>query len=387
MALVARAFVAADFAVDLELLVEVHAVRTRSDAKGTQGARRRRGTARLRRVDVFKKLCDLVAIPSVTGDERDYADALSRELVGLGLDVERQELAPGRFNVLARGARPRVVFCTHLDTVPPFFGPREDRDAVHGRGSCDAKGPALAMIEAVRTLLAQGEDRIGFLFTCGEETDSAGAALANAKLAEPWRPAFTIVGEPTENRFAGAHKGIYKAELRASGVAGHSSQSIGPSAIHELVHVLEKLLAQEWGTHPLLGPGTLNVGMIEGGVASNVVADRASASLLLRAVEPVDVTERKLCSCLSPHVRIDKAYKSYGPVEFVVPTGHEPIPVAFGTDAPHLGRWGKPLLYGPGRILDAHTDHELVSKRSFERAVHDYATTARELLSRAEACA
>lgn len=347
----------------------------------------RAAAARLPRVDVFKKLCDLVAIPSVTGDEKDYADALSRELAALGLGVERQELAPGRFNVLARGARPRVVFCTHLDTVPPFFGPREDREAVHGRGSCDAKGPALAMIEAARKLLAQGEDRIGFLFTCGEETDSAGAALANAQLAEPWRPAFTIVGEPTENRFAGAHKGVYKAELVASGVAGHSSQNIGPSAIHELVHAIEKLLAQDWGRHGLLGPGTLNIGTISGGVAANVVADRAVASLLLRAVEPVETTERKLCACLSPHVALQRPYKSYGPVEFEVPHGHEPIPVAFGTDAPHLGRWGKPLLYGPGRILDAHTDHELVTKRSFEQAVADYESTARELLARPEACA
>lgn len=334
---------------------------------------------------IYERLCDLVAIPSVTGDEKDYGDALARELEALGLGVERQELAPGRFNVLARGANPRVVFCTHLDTVPPFFGPRLEREAVHGRGSCDAKGPALAMIEAARSLLKDGEDRIGFLFTCAEETDSAGAALANAKLAEPWRPAFTIVGEPTENRFAGAHKGVYKAELVAHGVAGHSSQNVGPSAVHELVHTIEKLLATDWGRHALLGPGTLNFGTISGGVAANVVADRAIASLLLRAVEPPETTERKLCACLSPHVELMKPYKSYGPIEFHVPHGHEPIPVAFGTDAPHLGRWGKPLLYGPGRILDAHTDHELVTKRSFEQAVADYTTTARELLARAEA--
>jgi acetylornithine deacetylase len=331
---------------------------------------------------IFSKLCDLVAIPSVTGSERDYADALARELGALGLGVERQELAPGRFNVLARGARaPEVVFGTHLDTVPPYFGPREDSAAVHGRGSCDAKGPALAMIEAARRLLASSEERFGFLFTCGEETDSAGAALANERLADPWRPRFTIVGEPTENRFVGAHKGVYKAELVAHGVAGHSSQAIGPSAIHELVHALERLLAQDWGTHRLLGGGTLNVGTIQGGVAANVVADRAVASVLLRAVEEPDVTERKLRACLGAAVDLQKPYKSYGPTEFHVPAGHTPIAVAFGTDAPHLKRWGKPLLYGPGRILDAHTDHECISKRSFEQAVHDYEATARELLA------
>ena len=334
---------------------------------------------------VFSKLCDWIAIPSVTGDERDYADALARELRGLGLGVERQELAPGRFNVLARGARaPEVVFCTHLDTVPPYIGPREERDAVHGRGACDAKGPALAMLEATRSLLDQGEERVGFLFTCGEETDSAGAALANERLAEPWRPRFTIVGEPTDNRFVGAHKGVYKAELVAHGVAGHSSQANLPSAIHELVHAIERLLAQDWGRHALLGPGTLNIGTLAGGVAANVVAERAVASLLLRAVEDPAVTERKLRACLGERVELQKPYKSYGPTEFHVPHGHTPIPVAFGTDAPHLKRWGKPLLYGPGRILDAHTDHECISKSSFERAVHEYARTARELLAHQE---
>src|SRR5690349_22179624 len=155
-------------------------------------------------------LQDWIAVPSVTGAEADYADVLARHLAARGFAVERQEVAPGRFNLLARAARPEVVFCTHLDTVPPFIAPSEDRDYVRGRGSCDAKGPALAMIEAGAQLLSRGEDRIGFLFTVGEETDSLGAQVANARLAEPWHPRFTIVGEPTDNRFVSGHKGIFK---------------------------------------------------------------------------------------------------------------------------------------------------------------------------------
>jgi acetylornithine deacetylase len=151
--------------------------------------------------------------------------------------------------------------------------------------------------------------------------------------------------------------------------------------VHELVHCLERLLATQWGQHPVLGPGTLNVGAIRGGVAANVVAERAEASLLLRAVEPPDVTEQRLRACLGEHVEMQAPYKSYGPTEFVVPEGEVGIPVAFGTDAPHLGHWGRPLLYGPGRILDAHTPHERLAKRSFERAVADYARTARGLLA------
>lgn len=336
-------------------------------------------------METWKRLRDWIEVPSVTGGEADYADVLARRLRELGLDVELQEVVPGRSNVLARRGRPRVVFCTHLDTVPPFFGSREDGEFVHGRGSCDAKGPALAMLTAAESLLAEGECDLGFLFTVGEETDSAGARAANERLAEPWEPRFTIVGEPTENRFVRAHKGAFKGRLVARGVAGHSSQKVGPSAVHELVRTAARLLDTDWGTHPHLGPGTLNLGQIEGGVAPNVVADRATASVLLRAVEPPHVCRAKLERCLSEHVSFETPFPNYGPIEFHVPQGEEPIEVAFGTDAPHLPRWGTPLLYGPGRILDAHTDHERVSKASFLRAVRDYARTARELLARSRA--
>jgi acetylornithine deacetylase len=154
--------------------------------------------------------------------------------------------------------------------------------------------------------------------------------------------------------------------------------------VHELVECLHKLLRTDWGTHRLLGPGTLNVGEIRGGVAANVVADFARASLLLRAVEEPEVSERKIRAALNAHVELERPYKCYGPTEFAVPEGADAITVAFGTDAPHLKRWGKPLLYGPGRILDAHTDHECISKRSFELAVDDYERTARNLLARVE---
>jgi acetylornithine deacetylase len=329
-----------------------------------------------------KTLQDWIAVPSITGGEADYAETVGRFLVARGFAVERQEVAVGRFNLLARAGNPQVVFCTHLDTVPPFIAPSEDREFVRGRGSCDAKGPALAMIEAGAELLARGDDRIGFLFTVGEETDSLGAQIANARLAEPWQPRFTIVGEPTDNRFVNGHKGIFKAKLLARGVAGHSSQPGGPSAIHELVDCLSQLLREDWGLHATLGRGTLNVGEVQGGIAANVVADRASATLMLRAVESPQVTESKLRKHLSEHVHLDCLYKNYGPVEFHVPAGETGMPAAFGTDAPHLRNWGTPLLYGPGRIADAHTDHECVSKRALEEAIAIYAKTAGELLER-----
>jgi len=330
--------------------------------------------------DPLSQLADWIDIDSVTGGEADYADALIHHLQGLGLDCEKQVLEEGRFNVLARADEPVVCFCTHLDTVPPWYGPTKERGIIHGRGACDAKGPALAMIEAASKLIASGEKRIGFLFTVGEETDGAGAQLAERERSAPWSPAYTIGGEPTENRFIRGGKGVYKAQLRARGVAGHSSEPIGPSAIHELVGAIERMLSDGWGAHELYGKGSINFGNIEGGLAANVVAPQASASLLVRAVEDPEVIEARLRESLGENVELVPE-KSYGPVEFVCPHGdHGPV-VAFGTDAPWLKSWGKPLLYGPGSIKDAHTAHEKLTLSSFEKAVADYERTVRVLLA------
>lgn len=332
--------------------------------------------------DLTRNLIDWIEIPSISGEEADYGDALSRALEARGFAVERQEVAPGRFNVLARAGRPEVVFCTHLDTVPPYFGAREDRDFVHGRGSCDAKGQAACMLAAGERLLAGGEDRFGYLFTVGEETDSFGAREADARLADPWTPRWVLVGEPTDSTFVSGHKGIFKAKLTGHGVAGHSSQDVGPSAIHELVAAAGRLLESGWGEHPRLGTGSLNIGHIGGGIASNVVADRAEATVMIRTVEDPDATEARLRSCLGGHVTLERTFKCFGPVEFHVPEGEPSMPVAFGTDAPHLPRWGTPLLFGAGSILDAHTDHEKVAKKELVQVTLRHERTVRELLAR-----
>jgi acetylornithine deacetylase len=330
---------------------------------------------------LVEDLVDWIEIPSITGTEGDYGDALQRRLESLGFDCERQALEPGRFNLLARAGRPEVVFCTHLDTVPPFFGSRRDADHVYGRGACDAKGQAAAMVEAGRRLLGAGVREFGYLFTTGEETDSAGARLADERLAEPWAPHHVLIGEPTGNRFVRGHKGICKVALEARGVAGHSSQDVGPSAVHELVHCVQRLLASTWGEHPVFGRGTLNVGEIRGGVAANVVAAEASAELLVRTVEAPELVLERIRGLLSEHVRIRGAFKSYGPVEFEVPAGQAAEVVAFGTDAPHMRRWGRALLCGPGSILDAHTAAEKVPTRELERAAGLYVETVASLIA------
>jgi acetylornithine deacetylase len=151
--------------------------------------------------------------------------------------------------------------------------------------------------------------------------------------------------------------------------------------VHELVACVSRLLEETWGEHPIFGRGTINVGQIAGGVAANVVADSARAEILVRTVEPPEVVESRLRQALGEHVSLQGRAKSYGPIEFHTPDDSTYI-VAFATDAPHLTRWGDKLLYGPGRILDAHTDHECLSVESFERAVGEYVRTIRGLLER-----
>lgn len=329
-----------------------------------------------------RALVDWIEIPSVTGGEADYADALSRALAAEGFDAELQEVEPGRANLLARAGSPRVVFCTHLDTVPPFFGSRTADGFVFGRGSCDAKGQAVAMLEAGRRLLKAGVTDFGFLFTVGEEVDSIGAAFADRHLADPWRPEHVVIGEPTDNTYVAGHKGIYKAKLCAHGVRGHSSQDVGPSAVHELVASLQALIASEWGDHALFGKGTLNVGQVKGGVAANVVAGEAEAEVLIRTVEEPAAVERRLRSLIGPHVELEAQYKAYAPVAFHVPEGAPSKVVAFGTDAPHMPSWGTPVLFGAGSILDAHTADEKVAKEDLAAAALEYERLVTRLLAR-----
>ena len=336
---------------------------------------------------VFRDLVDWIEIPSVTGGEADYGDALQRALGDRGLAVERQQVGEGRFNLLARAGEPRVVFCTHLDTVPPFFGSRVDSTHIHGRGACDAKGQVAAMLAATCELLKRGEDRFGFLLTVGEETDSDGAAFANAHLQDPWPGRWTLIGEPTGNRFVRAHKGILKADLLAHGVAGHSSQDVGPSAVHELVHTCGRMLHSSWGDDAILGRGTLNVGLISGGLAPNVVAPKARAKVMVRTVEPAAQALARLEGLLGEHVEVEEVAKATEPVLFELPPSENEEGgevVAFGTDAPHLSAWGKPLLFGCGSILDAHTDHEKVAKRDLEACAARHVETVLELLARDE---
>ncbi len=240
----------------------------------------------------------LVDIDSTTYYEGACGEFIAEFLAGEGWTVERQaveqpELArtPGggdgpRFNLYAamQGVTPDVVFSTHFDTVPPFLGPcREDDDFLYGRGVCDAKGILAAQVAAAERLRDEGL-RVGMLFVVGEERDSAGAKVANEN-ARGSR--FLINGEPTGNRLALASKGCLRVELYATGKMAHSAYpELGDSAIDKLLAALREVQALKLPVVEGIGETTMNVGLISGGRAPNVVADKAEAHILVRLVGP-----------------------------------------------------------------------------------------------------
>src|SRR5690349_19524900 len=234
----------------------------------------------------------LMSIPSVTGTEREIGEYLSSHLGSLGYRVERQHVAGDRFNVFAFAGEGRVMFCTHLDTVPPATIPvREDDDFLYGRGACDTKGIIAAMLEAGDRLRRQGITNFGFMFLIAEETDSSGAKAANTL---KWNSEYVIVGEPTQNLLARAQKGTFILNLQASGRAAHSGYpEHGVSAIKKLFDVLSDCEAADWGNDPVFGKGSFNVGVLQGGQAANIVPPNATASIMIRTVEPRDRVEAK----------------------------------------------------------------------------------------------
>jgi acetylornithine deacetylase len=323
----------------------------------------------------------LVDIPSVTGGERDLALFLDRDLHQRGFRVTLQEVGSGRLNVYARSEDdfPRVVLCTHLDTVPPFYSSSEDADYVYGRGACDAKGIIAAMVFAAAEMKASGI-HVGLLFVVGEEVDSAGALRAHE---HPTRASYVIVGEPTESRMASGHKGGFKCRLTAKGKAAHSAYPhLGESAIERLLDGLAEIRSSDWGRSDVLGEATVNVGTISGGLAANVLAPQAEAQVFIRVVGRVSEVRAKMEAILSRHPALACEVISESDAVFCVTRpGYEVAPVAFGTDIKSLRAFGKPLLIGPGWIGDAHTAHEKISKREVGDAIAYYQRLVSELVN------
>jgi len=329
-------------------------------------------------VDLVALTRALVDIDSTTGREGDVGRWLADYLRRLGFAVTEQPVDAARFNVIAMPKGGVVVFSTHIDCVPPFFPSRVEGDRLYGRGSCDAKGILAAQVAAVDRLRRDGETRVGLLFVVGEERGSDGARKAN-EAANGSR--FLIDGEPTDNRLGLATRGILRVRLRASGRAAHSSfPELGESAIDKLIDALVELRSIDLPDDGVLGRTHYTVGLIDGGVAPNVVSPSAEAELMFRTVGSADAVRRAIAP-LERCVAIEHIL-DVPPVRLTTVRGFDAAVFPYTTDIPFLSKWGEPLLFGPGSIHAAHTADEFVSIAELHAAADHYVTIARELLSR-----
>jgi acetylornithine deacetylase len=324
----------------------------------------------------------LIDIESISGNEAAVGNYLYGELCRLGYQTRKIAVEGDRFNVFATWPdhpNPTVVFSTHMDTVPPFIPSSEDEQKIYGRGSCDAKGIIAAQVAAAERLRQQ-EIYVGLLFVVGEERDSLGAKVANDHA--PSRCRFLVNGEPTENRVALASKGTLRVEVVARGKMAHSAYpELGESAIDKLIAALARLRGMPLPADPQFGPCTLNIGLIEGGRAPNVIPDYAHADLLYRLIGPTDALRKEIVATAGDQVEVSFPLElSFLRLRTVaeLPT----MIAAFTTDIPKLTRWGEPLLIGPGSIHVAHTEGEFIEKQQLREAIDLYSKIGIELQNR-----
>jgi len=330
-------------------------------------------------VDALRFARALIDIDSTTGTEAHAGDWLARQLQALGYAVTKQPVVDGRFNVIATIDPPDVVLSTHYDCVPPFFPSRVDDGKLFGRGACDAKGILAAQVAAAERLRASGQTRVGLLFVVGEERGSEGAAAANQS---PIGSKFLVNGEPTDNRLATGTRGILRVRLHARGRAGHSSAPEHfESAIEKLIDALVRLRSLPLPSDPVFGATTYTVGLIEGGVAPNVVPARATAEVMFRIVGDADDVLEAVRP-LEPAVQVEEVLR-VAPVRLHTMADFKSASFPFTTDIPLLDRWGVPLLFGPGSFLVAHTDDEHLRLDEFDAAIEDYVRIVTTLSRRA----
>jgi acetylornithine deacetylase len=332
-------------------------------------------------MNIFELTRALIDIDSVTPNEQAVGnflfDHLSKIAARTGGVVERMPVVADRFNVLATWDQPTVTFSTHIDTVPPFYGSREDDEFIWGRGACDTKGIQAAMIFAIEALLSEGVRNVALLLVVDEERDSIGAMEA-AK--HPRGSRFLINGEPTDNKLALGSKGALRYEIVAKGRMAHSAYPhLGDSAIDKLLDALAQIRNLPLPHNELFGPCTLNIGTIQGGRAPNVISDHAQADIFFRLVDDGS-SLRAAVETMAGIVDV-REIRCAPAVKFSTLPGFGTFVAAFMTDIPSFeGKWGEPFLIGPGSVHVAHTDRECIAKREILEAVEIYKNMARRLI-------
>ncbi|MBA2493269.1 MAG: M20/M25/M40 family metallo-hydrolase [Acidobacteria bacterium] len=332
-------------------------------------------------MNLFELTKTLINIPSISEDEQAVGFFLRDYLESLGWTVELQPVSENQNNVIAYlNDTPRVFFSTHIDTVPPFIEAGEDEEKIYGRGACDAKGLVASQIFAAEELRKQNINDIGLLFTVDEEQGSSGARMAN-KHSIAAKCEYLINGEPTDNDLAVGSKGSLRLMVRTKGTAAHSAYpEMGESAIEKLLDILQDVRQIEFPNDDFFGETTNNIGLINGGLKTNVIAPNAEAGLHIRLTTDDKPILEILEKAIDGRGEIEILSVAL-PVKMLTVEGFRQKVVRFTTDIPHLSNWGTPLLLGAGSILAAHTKDEFVPKKELQEAVGLYVNLVKKLLA------
>ena len=312
---------------------------------------------------------DILSFDSTSGRERPLGEWLAAHLEAPS--VETFEVGDGTLDVLLRwGDEPRVMFCSHMDTVPPYIPPTFLEDRVTGRGTCDAKGQFYAMYRACHRLAAAGRTGFALLIVSGEETGSWGAK-AFAKL--PFRAPLLVVGEPTDNCMVSASKGTKRFDLTFTGRPFHSGYpEHGLSAVELFVDFMERLRAAGFPDDPDLGPTTWNVGQLRSDNPQNILSPELTCRLYFRTTFASDAA---VVDWMRAQVGATLSVREFGgdaPARYHTLPGFPAKPVSFGSDAPHLTNFGQKVICGPGSITVAHRDDEFLAYADLEQAITNY---------------
>lgn len=316
----------------------------------------------------MKLLEQILSIDSTSGKERELAYFLAHKLEAEKVEV--LEVGDGTANLLLSWGQPKLVFCTHMDTVPPYIPPRFDQDKVWGRGACDAKGQIYAMYRACQRLSKEGKTDFALLLLSGEETGSYGA---KAFARTPFKAPYLVVGEPTDNCLVSSSKGTRSYQLTFKGKAFHSGYpEMGVSAVELFVDFVQKLRAAEFPEDQLLGKTSYNVGALHSDNPQNILSPELSCRVYFRttiaaesAVE--DFMEAQASETLLVESRGGDSARTYYTID-----GLPSKVVSFGSDAPHLSNFEHKMICGPGSIKVAHRDDEHIDIKEIETAIENY---------------
>ena len=314
-------------------------------------------------------LLDIMRFDSTSGKEAELAKYISEKYKPSDAELEIQETKYKRLNVFFNWGEPKIIFNSHLDTVPPYIPPTREGDVIKGRGSCDAKGQVAYLFEACIQLRNEGHNNFGLLMTCGEEDGSQGAIKANELIRDC---EYIIIGEPTENRLIRASKGNMCINFTFRGKNCHSGYPhLGDNAIDRMFAFTKRLNEKDFGKDEILGKTEYNIGMLRSDNAHNVVSDLVTMKIFFRTTF---LSENKIIEYLKRIIDEKTEMEVlfiHSPVNFLTADGFESGIVSYGTDAPSFSNIKNKLLFGPGSILDAHTENEFIKISDMHKAVKD----------------